>query len=386
MYNPETQRPTWAEISLPALIRNFNVLRAHVSPTVQMMAVVKANAYGHGAVECARVLENEGADCLGVALIEEAIELRRGGVMLPIICLGGFQPQQAALVVAHDLTPVLYSIDAARALSACAIESNVRINLHLKVDTGMGRLGVSVAELAEFAREVSLLGNVSIDGILTHLADAESEDQSFTHLQLSEFEKVMAILGGIGVNPTFRHLASSAAIHAYPQSWGNLVRAGAALYGMREDVFGPHGPPLALEPVMSLHTRVILLKEVPSGAFLGYGKSFRTNRPSRIATLPIGYADGLRRALGNVGNAIVRGKRAPIVGRINMDLTLVDVTEVDDPEVGDEVVLIGRIGGVTISAEEMARQAGTISYEVLCGISNRVPRIYRDSVPGLPQV
>ena len=164
MYNPETQRPTWAEISLPALIHNLNVLRAHVSPGVQMMAVVKANAYGHGAVECARALENEGADCLGVALIEEAIELRHGGVMLPIICLGGFQPKQAALVVEHDLTPVLYDIDAARALSACAIESNVRINLHLKVDTGMGRLGVSVAELSEFAREVSLLGNVSIDG------------------------------------------------------------------------------------------------------------------------------------------------------------------------------------------------------------------------------
>ena len=156
--------------------------------------------------------------------------------------------------------------------------------------------------------------------------------------------------------------------------------------GMREDVLGPHGPPLELKPVMSLHTRVIFLKDVPNGAFLGYGKSFRTNRPSRIATLPIGYADGLRRALGNVGNAIVRGKLAPIVGRINMDLTLVDVTDVDHPEVGDEVLLIGRVGGVRISAEEMARQAGTISYEVLCGISDRVPRVYRDSTPLLPQV
>jgi alanine racemase len=376
MYSPETQRPTWAEISLPALLHNFNVLRAHVSPSVQMMAVVKANAYGHGAVECARALENAGADCLGVALIEEGIELRRGGIMLPIICLGGFQPRQASLLVEHDLTPVLFDLDAARALSVCAVEKNVRINVHLKIDTGMGRLGISIEQLSDFTTAVSTLGNVQIDGVLTQLAAADSRDQTFTKFQLSEFERVIGILESTGIKPTFRHLANSAAIHAYPQAWGNLVRAGAALYGLRDDVLGPHAPPLNLKPVMSLHTRIMLLKEVPAGTSLGYARTFRASRASRIATLPIGYADGLRRALSNVGRVIVRGRFAPIVGRISMDLTIVDVTDVEGVAPGDEVILLGSTGDAELRAEELGAHIGTVSYEIVCGVSARVPRVY----------
>jgi len=376
MDSHETQRPTWAEISLPALLHNFNVLRAHVSPSVQMMAVVKANAYGHGAVECARALENAGADCLGVALIEEGIELRRGGIMLPVICLGGVQPHQASLVIEHDLTPVLFDLDAVRALSECAVENKVRIKLHLKIDTGMGRLGIGIDRLSDFASTVSTLGNVQIDGVLTQLADADSQDQTFTNFQLSEFERVIGILEQMRIKPTFRHLANSAAIHAYRQAWGNLVRAGAALYGLRDDVLGPNAPPLDLKPVMSLHTRIILLKDVPAGTSLGYGRTFRAARASRIATLPIGYADGLRRALSNVGRVIVRGRFAPIVGRISMDLTIVDVTDVEGVVHGDEVILLGSSGDAELRAEEIGARIGTVSYEIVCGISARVPRVY----------
>jgi len=376
MYDPETQRPTWAEISIPSLIHNFNVLRAHVARSVQIMTVVKANAYGHGVVECARALEDAGSDCFAVALIEEGIELRRAGIMLPIVCLGGFRPGQADQIIEHDLTPVVFDLDAVIALSSAAQSRNALVNLHVKIDTGMGRLGIAIGELLDFARRIAALPNVRIDGLMTHFAEADSADSNFTHGQVSEFSRSIEILKTANVTPTFRHLANSAAIHGYPESWENLVRAGAALYGLRDDVLGPRGPRFDLKPVMSLYSTVILLKDVPEGTGLGYSRTYRTSRASRIATLPIGYADGFRRAFGNRGRVIVRGQYAPVVGRISMDLTLIDVTDVKGVEQGDKVTLMGFEGSAALRSEAIASLIDTVSYEIVCGITARVPRVY----------
>lgn len=376
MYDSETQRPTWAEISLPSLKHNFNVLRQHVSRSVQIMAVVKANAYGHGAVECARTLEDAGADCFAVSLIEEGIELRRAGIMLPIVCLGGFHPRQASLVVEHDLTPVVFDVDAVFALSHEAQSRNSLVNLHIKIDTGMGRLGIAIDKLPEFALSVTHLPNVRIDGVLSHLADADALSTEFTQGQIAEFSRAVEILKAADIKPTFRHLANSAAIHGYPESWENLVRAGAAVYGLRDDVLGPHGPRFDLKPVMSLYSRVTLVKDVPAGASIGYSRTFQTSRPSRIAILPIGYADGYRRALSNRGQVLIRGKVALVIGRISMDLTIIDVTDIAGVERGDKVTLIGSDGGRELRPEELASAIDTVSYEIVCGITSRVPRVY----------
>jgi alanine racemase len=340
------------------------------------MAVVKANAYGHGAVECSRALEAAGADWFGVALVEEGAELRRAGIRRPIFCFGGFASGQAAEIVEHELTPAIFLRDAAEALNAAALDAGRTVPVHLKVDTGMGRLGIRVEEVAEFARALQRLPNLRIDGLLTHLAEADALDTTFTREQISCYEKAWRILREMGIAPTLQHLANSAGIHAHRAAWGNLVRAGATLYGLVRDVLAPEPEPFALQPVLSLHSRIIFLKDVPAGVSLGYGRTFTTTRASRIATLPIGYADGLRRALSNRGRVIVKGHLARIVGRISMDLTLVDVTEVPGVTVGDEVTLIGAHDGLQIVAEDLAEQSGTISYEVVCAISSRVPRIY----------
>ena len=376
MNQPHYQRPTWAEISLPALVNNFRLLRRHLDPQVKMMAVVKANAYGHGAIECSRALEAAGADWFGVALIEEGVELRRAGIRRPIFCLGGFAPGQATEIVAHELTPAIFLRDAAEALNAAALDAGRAVPVHLKVDTGMGRLGIRVEEVAEFARALQQLPNLRIDGLLTHLAEADALDTGFTREQISCYEEAARILREMGIAPTLQHLANSAGIHAHRAAWGNLARAGATLYGLVRDVLAPEPEPFGLEPVLSLHSRIIFLKEVPAGVSLGYGRTFTTTRASRIATLPIGYADGLRRDLSNKGRVIVKGRLAPIVGRISMDLTLVDVTEVPGVTVGDQVTLIGAHNGLRIVAEDLAEQSGTISYEVVCAISSRVRRVY----------
>ena len=376
MNQPDHQRPTWAEISLPALVSNFRVLRHHLDPQVQLMAVVKANAYGHGAVECARALEAAGADWFGVALVEEGAELRRAGISRPIFCLGGFARGQAREIIAHELTPAIFNRDAAEELNTAALDSGHTAPIHLKVDTGMGRLGIRVEEIAEFAGALQRLPNLRVEGLLTHLAEADALDTGFTCEQIACYQEAARILLEMGIVPSFQHLANSAGIHAHRAAWGNLARAGAALYGLVRDVLAPEPQPFALQPVLSLHSRIIFLKNVPEGVSLGYGRTFTTRRASRIATLPIGYADGLRRALSNNGTVIVRGRLAPIVGRVSMDLTLVDVTEVPGVSLGDEVTLMGARDGLQITAEDIAEQAGTISYEVVCAISPRVPRVH----------
>lgn len=368
------QRPTWAEISLPALKHNYLTIKSHLSAAAQLMAVVKANAYGHGAVECARALESIGADWFGVALVEEGIELRRAGLSRPIFCLGGFWRGQADDVIAHDLTTAVYRLDQAEELNESARASGQTTNFHLKVDTGMGRLGIQPNEVAEFASALRRFDHIKLDGVMTHFADADSVEPAYTEKQIERYDDAVAILRQLGFDLSWRHLANSAGIHAYLQSHGNLARVGAAMYGLSRDVLSPRLAPFDLRPVMSLHSRIVMLKTVPAGTSLGYGCAFTTARESRIATLPIGYADGLRRLHSNNGSVLVRGCFAPIAGRVSMDLTIIDVTDVPGAELGDEVILIGEQNDLRITAEDLAGQIGTISYEIVTGISARVPR------------
>ncbi|HZS09592.1 MAG TPA: alanine racemase [Blastocatellia bacterium] len=374
------RRPTWAEISLPALAHNYRTIKNHVGRQVQVMAVVKADAYGHGAVECARTLEDEGADWFGVALVEEGAGLREAGVTRPIFCLGGFWHGQAEDVVAHDLTPSIFRLDSAEELNATACEAGRVAGFHLKVDTGLGRLGIQMNEVAEFARALRQFSNLRFEGLWTHFADADAADPAYTDAQIAKYYEALRIVRAEGFDPVVQHLANSPGLHAHHRALGTMVRAGATLYGLKRDVLAPSPEPLDVRPVMSLHSRIILLKTVPAGASLGYGRTFTTGRESRIATIAIGYADGLRRAHSNNGRVIVRSQQgsgfAPIVGRVSMDLTLLDVTDVPGVATGDEVILIGEADGLRISAEDVAEQIGTISYEVVTSVSARVPRVY----------
>jgi alanine racemase len=372
-------RPTWAEISLSALQHNYLTIRNHLGDTAQLMAVVKANAYGHGAVECARALEEVNADWFGVALVEEGIELRRAGITRPIYLLGGFWRGQAEAVIEHDLTPAVYRLDQAEELDARAAALGRIVNFHLKIDTGMGRLGIRLDGLAEFARALSRFDGVKLDGVMTHLAAADSATTGYTERQIAQYQEAVEILRDLGFDPSWRHMANSAGIHAYPQSHGNLARAGAAMYGLKRDALSPALAPFDTRPVMSLHSRIVMLKTVPSGTPLGYGLTFTTARESRIATLPIGYADGLRRLHSNNGRVLIRGRFAPIVGRVSMDLTIIDVTDTPEAGLGDEAILLGEANGLRICAEDLAEQIGTISYEIVTGISARVPRVYSNA-------
>lgn len=342
-----------------------------------IMAAVKADAYGHGAVRCARALEEAGAAWFGVALPEEGLSLREAGIDVPILCLGGFWEGQEKSIIAHRLTPTIFRSDILDRLNAVARAAGIIVDYHLKVDTGMGRLGVQCRELGCFLDGVARFQNLRLDGVMTHLASADREDHNeFTERQLDLFEEAVDLVRNRGYRPRWIHAGNSAGAHAYPHARGNLVRLGGVLYGLWRDVTNRAAEPLDWLPVMSLHSRIMLLKTVPPGSSLGYGGTFVTARESQIATIAIGYDDGLRRELSNRGRAIVRGQMAPIVGRISMDLTLVDVTDIEGTTVGDEVVIIGSLGRAQITAEEVAAQIGTISYEVTCGISGRVQRVY----------
>ena len=374
------RRPTWAEIDLNNLAANFNEIKQRVSPAARVMAVVKANAYGHGAVECARRLAREGADWFGVALPEEGIQLRDSGITQPILCLAGFWPGQAAACIRHNLTAVVYRLETIEALNQAAANAGVVADIHVKVDTGMGRLGVRFDQLSEFVAALERFRNVRIDGVMTHLAAADDAScQPLTHDQIQRFDEAVTVFRDHGYRPTQLHLANSAGVFGHRESWGNLVRPGGVLYGLWRDVLPLTTSKPGLLPVMSLHSRICLLKWVPPGETIGYGCTFEASRRSRIATLPVGYHDGYMRGLSNRGHVIVRGMFAPVVGRVSMDLTLVDVTDVEGVEVDDQVTLLGwnrENAELKIAAEDLARIAGTLSYEVTCGIADRVPRVY----------
>ncbi|HEU4874839.1 MAG TPA: alanine racemase [Pyrinomonadaceae bacterium] len=374
------RRPTWAEIDLNHLAANFKRVKQRVGPVARVMAVVKANAYGHGAVACARRLVSEGADWFGVALPEEAIELRSAGITQPVLCLGGFWPGQAAACIQHQLTPVVYRLDMFEALNQAALNAGVVADVHVKVDTGMGRLGIRFDGLSEFVAALERFRNVRIDGIMSHLAAADDAScQPLTRDQIQRFEDAVVVFRDHGYRPTHLHLANSAGVYGHREAWGNMVRPGGVLYGLWRDVLPLTTTKPELLPVMSLHTRISLLKWVPPGETIGYGCTFEASRRSLIATLPVGYHDGYMRGLSNRAHVIVRGMYAPVVGRISMDLTLIDVTNVSGVEVDDQVTLLGwdrQNAELKIVAEDLARIVGTLSYEVTCGISERVPRVY----------
>ena len=367
------RRPTWAEIDLNNLAANFNRIRRRVTPVARIMAVLKANAYGHGAVECARRLSREGADWFGVALPEEGMQLRAAGIKEPILLLAGYWPGQAAACIQHHLTSVVYRLDMIETLNQAAANAGVVIDVHVKIDTGMGRLGVRFDQLNEFLPGLAQFRNVRIDGVMTHLAAADDAAcQPLTTDQIQRFEDAVSVFRDHGYRPTHLHLANSAGVFGHRDSWGNLVRPGGVLYGLWRDVLPPSTSDPELHPVMSLYSRISLLKWVPPGETIGYGCTFEASRRSLIATLPIGYHDGYMRGLSNRAHVIVRGRFAPVVGRVSMDLTLIDVTDVPGVEIDDQVTLLG----VKIPAEDLARIAGTLSYEVTCGVGERVPRLY----------
>jgi alanine racemase len=373
------RRPTWAEIDLDALAENLRVIRARVGREVSVMAAVKANAYGHGAVPCALRLEREGIDWFGVAMPEEGIELRQAGITKPILCLGGFWAGQETACLQQRLTPVVYRLDMIEAFDSAARDAGVMADVHVKIDTGMGRLGVRSDDVPQFCRALSRFRSIRVDGLMTHLAAADDPArEDFTNNQLKRFHQAINLFRDKGFAPTFVHAANSAATFAYPDARGNIVRPGGTLYGFRRDVLPPKFETSQLRPIMSLHSRIMLLKTVSKGEKLGYGCTFETTRESRIATVPIGYDDGYRRALSNQGHVIVGGAFAPVVGRVSMDLTLIDVTDVAGVSLHDQVTLLGSDGSLSINAEDLAELAGTISYEITCGIGSRVPRIYLD--------
>lgn len=373
-------RPTWAEIDLDNLAFNFRSVKVFVDPSIEYMAVVKANAYGHGAVECARRLEAEGIDWLGVALPEEGIELRKAGIRKRILCLGSFWRGQEKQLLNHNLTPVVYQLNQAKALDQAAKNRGSRAEIHVKIDTGMNRIGVRFDEIQKFLKGLRKLENVHVEGIMTHFAAADNlEETEFTNLQMKRFADVVKVFEENGFRAIYNSLANSPGSIAHPNSRGNMVRLGGVLYGLSDDVL-PKGieTPL-LKPVLSLHTRIANLNNLPTGETLGYGRTFTTAKDSLIATIPIGYQDGYSRNLSNRGRAIINGVYSPIVGTVSMDWTMMDVTEVPNIDIGDEVILIGENAGLEITAEELARKTDTISYEITCGINERVTKSFCNS-------
>jgi alanine racemase len=372
---PGPYRPTWAEIDLDALLHNLAGVRRRLGDR-PLLAVVKADAYGHGAVPVARVLERAGVGHFGVALPEEGIEIRRAGVRAPILLLGGCTPEQADLVLGHDLTAAVYRRDQVEAIAAAATRRGITARVHLKVDTGMGRLGVPVDAVGAFADQflAAAGGRVRLEGAYSHFAVADDPGDRFTARQIDLFRQAVETLRSRGLEPALLHLANSAAVTDHPPAWLTLARPGLILYG-----YAPSGLVAAGDwrPVLAVRTRIIYLKEVPAGTSLGYGRTWVAARPSRIASLPAGYDDGLPRLLGNRGHVLIHGRPAPIVGRISMDLTTVDVTDIPQARLGDTATLIGAEGGERLGADRLADWAGTIPWDILCGVGSRVPRFYR---------
>lgn len=374
-------RPTWVEISLSKLRHNAERVR-ELAGRRKVMAVVKADAYGHGAVPIAKCLASCGIHWFGVATVEEALELREAGIEQPILLLGGLYMSDPAHLIEYRLTPSVSSTARLDTYAESARRHAQPIEFHLKVDTGMGRLGLPPDRLKSFVEHYRTLEGLELKGFFTHLASAEDLVASQTDEQSGRFEAALSELRSFGIEPEWVHVSNSAALFARRNFPENLVRIGALLYGYCLPLNLPAGERLPetpdFEPVLTFKSRVVYLKDVPSGAPLGYGAAFHTRRPSRIATVPVGYADGLSRALSNRGRAIVRDDCARIVGNISMDLTLLDVTDIPGVSVGDEVYLLGKSHHCSITALEIAEQVGTVPYEVLCSIGKRVPRIYVD--------
>jgi len=366
-------RPTWVEIDLEAIAYNVRQIKEIVGPEVEILAVLKADAYGHGAITVARTALNNGASFCGVASLNEAIRLREAGIDAPILVLGYTPAWLAREALRYDVTLTLYDSDLARAFSRAAVDLRRTARVHIKVDTGMGRLGLLPDQVVPFVEEIHDLPGLELEGIFTHFSVADEPDLSYTRWQLDRFREVLRSLEEIGVTFRYVHCANSAAMLRLPETRFNMVRLGLAMYGLQPSPYVPL--PSGFRPALTWKTSVAQVKTLPPGSYVSYGNTYRTKGWETIAVIPVGYADGFRRAPTRWQAVLVRGQRAPIVGRVCMDQTMINVTHIPNVRVGDEVVLIGRQGDDEITAEEVAEWLGTINYEVVSEILARVPRV-----------
>jgi alanine racemase len=372
-----TLLPTYATVNLAALAHNLSCIKRYLSPGCEIMAVVKANAYGHGAVEIAQALARRDIGRLAVASLDEGIALRQAGLSAPIVVLGALFEEQVSDLVAHRLTPVVSDGRILPALAKAARSHPAPYPIHLKVETGMGRLGFSPEELFSLLDNPIVRSPLQIEGMMTHLADADGTDSASTERQLGAFRTILEQIRQRGLTLPLIHTANSAAIVRFPEAHFSLVRPGIMLYGYH--TLPATTPVSDLRPVLSLQTRIVQLRTIPRGGTVSYNGTFVAARPTRIAVLPIGYADGYSRRLSHCGSVLIQGRRAPIVGLVCMDMIMVDVTDLAPVQVGEIVTLIGQQGGESIWADEVADWIGTIPYEVLCGIGSRVPRLYESA-------
>lgn len=370
-------RPAWAEVDLAAVAHNYREIRRITRPEAKIMAVVKANAYGHGAVEISRTVLAEGADWLAVAILDEARQLRNAGINAPILILGYTPPEQLPRVVEQGISQTVYTWDTAKALADMASSLHKKAKIHIKVDTGMTRIGFSTGdESVDAIERISKLPNLEIEGIWTHFAVADIKDKEFTRAQAARFYALVEKLKQKGVYIPLKHVCNSAGAIDLPEYHMDMVRTGITLYGLY-----PSGEvdkaKLHLRPALSLKARVAYVQPAPAGATVSYGRTFTVEKDTVIATVPIGYADGYTRSFSNKSEMLIHGRRAPVAGRVCMDQLMADVGHIEGVASGDEVVLIGRQGDEEITADELARLLDTINYEITCMIGARVPRVYR---------
>lgn len=368
----DVYRKTWAEINLKAISHNFDKVKKMLKADVKILAAVKANAYGHGIIPVSRHFEKLGVDFLGTSSIDEAAALRGALIKKPILNLSNLLPDEIEAVLKFNIIPSLADFETAKKLNKKALRLNKKVPVHVKIDTGMGRIGVWHEKAKDFFSKLKALDNLIIDGLYTHFPSAD-EDKKFTLEQINKFNVIVNEVKLMGIMPKYIHTANSAALFNCHETHFNLVRPGLALYGV-EPV---HGKKLDLEPALSFKTRIVYLKEAAKGRSISYGRTFTVLHDTRIATLPVGYADGYPHLLSNKAKVLIKGKFYPVAGRVCMDQTMVDVGLRDELKVGDEVVLIGRQGEKKIEVGDIAELCATISYQILCWISSRVPRVYR---------
>ncbi|MCL4535192.1 MAG: alanine racemase [Bacteroidetes bacterium] len=367
-------RPTWAEIDLDAVAANVRALRSCTGPAVQFAAVVKANAYGHGMEPVAGAALEAGATWLAVNTADEGVRLRRAGFTCRVLLLGYAPPWEAGKVVDNDLTPTVNTMQTAMALASTAAASGKTVDVHVKLDTGLGRFGQLPEEVLPFVQALMSLPGLRFEALWTHFASADEQDKTYTHQQLEVYRQVLANLDAHGISVPVRHAANSAATMEVPESHFDLVRCGISIYGLYPSAEVSRAVPL--RPVMALKSRVARVRTLPADSSISYNRTYTTSAPTSVALIPIGYADGLVRALSNRGSVLVRGQRAPIVGRVCMDQCVINVDHIPGVAQDDEAVVIGRQGDEEITADEVAALAGTINYEITSNVSARVPRAF----------
>lgn len=372
-------RPTKAIINLSRFQMNIKQLRSLLNPNTDFMAVVKANAYGHGAIKMAEQAVLAGAAWLGVALPEEGAQLRESGIELPILVLGDITPEQCKTTLQYNLIQGVPSIETARYLNETAKQYGKKAKVHLKLDTGMGRIGFRTdEELHMIANELPSMSEIQVEGVFTHFATADEADSSYTREQIKSMDRMLLILRESGIKVNWIHAANSAGVFQFQDANYNLVRCGISIYGYYPSLYIKEQAKIELSPVLQWESRIAYVKSICSGETVSYGRAYTANGNIRVATLPVGYADGYPRILSNKSSVLVCGKRAPVIGRVCMDQLMIDITNIPDANMGSEVVLIGEQGSEQITADELAHLSGTISYEILTSISDRVPKIYQD--------